>query len=183
MSKKMLKDKSEFLNNFKKRLKKLRYTHNLAAKYYAKLYNRLTFPTIILTALVSIGGFISSSEIFADTKNIITITIGVLGSVSTVFQSISHSCEYSTKKTMFEKAADDYDKLLSKLYFGQIPSKDPESNSKFIQDIQREVIKIKNECKYLPPLFANDKWRVHKNRKKKETSEDVNETTPLIKII
>lgn len=154
--------------NLKKRLKKQRFTHNLAGKYYGSLYQKLTIPTIIITGLVSMGGFLASSEILSDeVKNGFTITVGVLGSISTIIQSILHSCEYATKKKMFEQAADDYDKLLTKVDFLYLQSQTGTTESlNFnieLATFEEEILNIKNKCIYLPPLSIIEKWRAHKN--------------------
>ena len=161
-------------NELKKKLKKYRYTHNLAGKYYGSLYQRLTIPTIIITGLVSMGGFLASSEIISENvKNGFTITVGILGSISTIIQSILHSCEYATKKKMFEQAADEYDKLITKLDFihscrfnGIQEQADVMTN---MNEMEEEILKIKSNCSYLPPLFIIEKW---KNKKHKEHDED-----------
>lgn len=154
--------------SLKKRLKKQRFTHNLAGKYYGSLYQKLTIPTIVITGLVSMGGFLASSEILSDeVKNAFTITVGILGSISTIIQSVLHSCEYATKKKMFEQAADDYDKLLTKLNFLYFQSCSATNESlNFISELstfEEEILDIKNKCIYLPPLSIIEKWIAHKN--------------------
>jgi len=154
--------------SLKKRLKKQRFTHNLAGKYYGSLYQKLTIPTIVITGLVSMGGFLASSEILSDeVKNGFTITVGILGSISTIIQSVLHSCEYATKKKMFEQAADDYDKLLTKLDFLYLQSQTGTNESlnfnNELATFEEEILDIKNKCIYLPPLSIIEKWRAHKN--------------------
>ena len=154
--------------SLKKRLKKQRFTHNLAGKYYGSLYQKLTIPTIVITGLVSMGGFLASSEILSDeVKNGFTITVGILGSISTIIQSVLHSCEYATKKKMFEQAADDYDKLLTKLNFLYLQSQSGTAESlnfnNELATFEEEILNIKNKCIYLPPLSIIEKWRTHKN--------------------
>ena len=166
--------------SLKKRLKKQRFTHNLAGKYYGSLYQKLTIPTIVITGLVSMGGFLASSEILSDeVKNGFTITVGILGSISTIIQSILHSCEYATKKKMFEQAADDYDKLLTKLEFLYLQSQSqPETHSETNETLdfnnelttfEEEILNIKNKCIYLPPLSIIEKWRKHKKSSNYDT--------------
>lgn len=161
-------------NNFerlKKEIKKNRFTHNLAGKYYGNLYQKLTIPTIIITGLVSMGGFLASSELLPnDVKNGFTITVGVLGSISTIIQSVLHSCEYATKKKMFEQAADDYDTLLTKLNFLYSSRSNGTGENLNIDgklgEIEEEVLKIKTKCIYLPPLFVIERWNKYKANKK-----------------
>jgi len=152
----------------KNRLKKQRFTHNLAGKYYGSLYQKLTVPTIVITGVVSMGGFLASSEILSDeVKKCFTITVGILGSISTIIQSILHSCEYATKKKMFEQAADEYDKLLTKLEFFYLQSQSGTNESlNFSNELatfEKEILTIKNKCMYLPPLSIIEKWVAHKN--------------------
>lgn len=152
-------DLSNICSSLKKRIKKNRFTHNASGQYYAKLYQRLSMPTIILTGLASMGGFLSSSEILnEDTKNAFTITIGILGSCSTIIQAILHSSEFKTKKEMFEKAADAYDILLTRLECGCVNKTNDEIEN-LISEIETEIIKIKTDCKYLPPISIIERWR------------------------
>ena len=150
---------SNICSALKKRIKKYRFTHNASGEYYGKLYQRLSIPTIVLTGLASMGGFLSSSEILSDdTKNAFTISIGVLGSCSTIIQAILHSCEFETKKEMFEKAADAYDILLTRLECGCVNKTNDEIEN-LISEIETEIIKIKTDCKYLPPISIIERWR------------------------
>ena len=118
------------------------------------------------------GGFLASSELLSnDVKNGFTITVGVLGSISTIIQSVLHSCEYATKKKMFEQAADEYDKLFTKLNFlynsktsGTGENLNVDSK---LGEFEEEVLKIKTNCIYLPPLFIIEKWNKHNINKKK----------------
>lgn len=156
-------------NNYiqlKKLLKKNRFTHNLSSHHFNKLYQRFTIPTITITGIVSIGGFLNSSNILSDNYKIgINIGIGVLGIVSTSIQSMLHATEYSSKKKMFENAANGYDELLTQLEleYNGISSKDECINFKNKMDeIEKEILKITNNCKYLPPLFVIEKWTKQK---------------------
>ena len=156
-------------NNYlqlKKLLKKNRFTHNLSSQHFNKLYKRFTIPTITITGLVSIGGFLNSSNILPDNyKTGVNIGIGVLGIVSTSIQSMLHATEYSSKKKMFENAANGYDELLTQLEvnYNGITSKDEYINFKNKMDeIEKEILKITNNCKYLPPLFVIEKWTKQK---------------------
>lgn len=160
-------DLSNICSALKKRIKKYRFTHNASGEYYGKLYQRLSIPTIVLTGLASMGGFLSSSEILNnDTKNAFTISIGVLGSCSTIIQAILHSCEFETKKEMFEKAADAYDILLTRLECGCVNKTNDEIED-LISDIEKEIIKIKTDCKYLPPISIIYRWRKYKKNASK----------------
>ena len=153
---------TEICTSLKKRIKKNRFTHNSSGQYYGRLYQRLSIPTIILTGLTGMGGFLSSSEVLSDeTKNALTIAIGVIGSFSTIIQAVLHSCEFETKKKMFEKAADEYDILLTKLEYGCI-NKSNEEVELLISQLEEEIIKIKTDCKYLPPMNIIEKWRKFK---------------------
>jgi len=156
-------------NNYiqlKKLLKKNRFTHNLSSQHFNKLYQRFTIPTITITGIVSIGGFLNSSNILPDKyKTGVNIGIGVLGIVSTSIQSMLHATEYSSKKKMFENAANGYDELLTQLEleYNGISSKDECNNFKNKMDeIEKEILKITNNCKYLPPLFVIEKWTKQK---------------------
>ena len=147
-------------------LKKNRFTHNLSGKYYKARFQYLSFPSIFITALISAGGFLVSSQtLSSNIANGITLSIGFLGILNTALQTILTNCEYDTKNKMFQKAADSYDKLITTLDFDYNNIRSKEDNVNFYKELkimEREILKIKDDCAYLPPLFIIEKWQKYK---------------------
>ena len=139
-------------NKLVKLLKKNRFTHNLSSHYYNKLNKRFTIPTITITGLISIAGFLSSADFLPETYKIgVNVSIGILGAISTAIQSMLHATEYGSKKKMFENAANDYDKLLTQLileYTGLSSKKEYEKFKERMNEIEKEILKITNNCKF-----------------------------------
>lgn len=188
-------------NDLRVTLKKNRFTHNLSGKHYKRLFQSLSFPSIFITALISAGGFLVSSDTFdSSVTNGITLSIGFLGILNTALQTILTNCEYETKNKMFQKAADSYDKLITTLDFDYNNIQNEEDYDNFHQElriIEGKILKIKDDCTYLPPLFIIEKWQKYKKAHNIEnytiqneiiqkhtiqdhTEYDVDENTPLI---
>ena len=178
-------------NDLRVTLKKNRFTHNLSGKHYKRLFQSLSFPSIFITALVSAGGFLVSSDTLDSSfTNGITLSIGFLGILNTALQTILTNCEYETKNKMFQMAADSYDKLITTLDFDYNNIQNKEDYNSFHQElriIEGKILKIKDDCTYLPPLFIIEKWQKYKKAHNIEnhtiqdhTEYDVDENTPLI---
>lgn len=178
-------------NDLRVTLKKNRFTHNLSGKHYKRMFQSLSFPSIFITALVSAGGFLVSSDTLDSSfTNGITLSIGFLGILNTALQTILTNCEYETKNKMFQMAADSYDKLITTLDFDYNNIQNKEDYNSFHQElriIEGKILKIKDDCTYLPPLFIIEKWQKYKKAHNIEnhtiqyhTEYDVDENTPLI---
>ncbi len=122
--------------------------YNNAYYTYSRKNYYLVLPTIIITSVSSMLSFVSSSDIIPqEEKKILLISVGILTSVASIFQSLSSSCAFNVKAEMFRKAADSYDKLITKVQF-----EIEEPNEKdFLLKMEEKILNIKNECKYLPP--------------------------------
>ena len=141
------------IDNYKvilNRVENEKIVYNKASNYFSEKNFKLVFPTICFTGLSSILSFTTNSDLFnATTNKYLLLIIGILTSLSTITQSFSTSLAYNTRAEMFRKAADSYDKLLTKIEFEiNIPN---ENN--FMNTIEDKILAIKNECKYLPPEF------------------------------
>jgi len=173
-------------NDLRVRLKKNRFTHNLSGKHYKSLFQCLTFPSIFITALISSGGFlVSAQRLNFSVTNGITLSIGFLGILNTALQTILTNCEYETKNKMFQKAADSYDKLITTLDFDYNNIHIEEDYDSFYQELkimEGKILKIKDDCSYLPPLFIIEKWQKHKKNYiiQNDIEYDVDENTELI---
>lgn len=154
-------NKEKSCNKLLIRLRKYRYTHNVASNYYGRMNIILILPAIIITGFSSIASFLSTSEsVGDDLKQVFSILVGVLASISTMMQSFSSSLGYNTKQEMFRKAADEYDKLMVKTKF-EILNPD---EADFFAKIEQEIAKVQNSCKYLPPQWILDKWASKNNK-------------------
>ena len=122
--------------------------YNKAYYIYSRRNYYLVLPTIIITSVSSMLSFVSSSDIIPqEEKKILLISVGILTSVASIFQSLSSACAFNVKAEMFRKAADSYDKLITKVQF-----EIEEPNEKdFLLKMEEKILNIKNECKYLPP--------------------------------
>ena len=141
--------------------------------------------------MVSAGGFLVSSDTLDSSfTNGITLSIGFLGILNTALQTILTNCEYETKNKMFQMAADSYDKLITTLDFDYNNIQNKEDYNSFHQElriIEGKILKIKDDCTYLPPLFIIEKWQKYKKAHNIEnhtiqyhTEYDVDENTKLI---
>ena len=147
----------KILNKFYDRLKKERFVNNQSSSYYGSLSNRFVIPGIVITGLSSIVSFMSTSDILEDDeKKGFGITVGVLTSIAAIIQSMSASFGFQLKKDAFATCADEYDSLITRVEFEICnPNEDFQTFSNTLED---DILKIKSNCKYLPPLHVNELW-------------------------
>ena len=108
----------KFFRRIQKRLLKLKYIHSQASVYYDKKYFYIFAPSITITAISSIGSFLSTASfINEDTQNMFGISVGILASGSAMLQSLASACKYNVKAEAHRTAADQYDRLLTRLQF------------------------------------------------------------------
>jgi len=141
---------------------KERFINNYASTYYVNQNIKFIIPAIIITGLSSIGSFIATNSLLDNNeKNYVNISIGVLTACATILQSISSSFEFKLKAEAFQKSADSYDTLLTKLDFEMYnPNEDFDE---FCNKIELEILDIKNKCKFLPPLYIYNIWTKKKH--------------------
>lgn len=152
----------EILNKFYQRLKKERFINNNASAYYGNLNQRFVVPGIVITGLSSVGSFMTTSDMLSDEeKQGFGVTVGVLTAVATIIQSMSASFGFQLKKDAFATSADVYDSLLTKVEFEIC---NPNENfNEFCDNLEEEILKIKSDCKYLPPLHIQQLWETNKH--------------------
>jgi hypothetical protein len=145
------------LNKFRKRLEKEKYINNYASNYYSSMNNRFVVPGVLITGLSSIISFLATSDIMNDTaKQALGISVGVLTAGATIIQSVSNSFGFATRKDSFQASADAYDDLITKLEFEIC---NPNENFvDFCNDLETQILKIKNDCKFVPPLFIRKRY-------------------------
>lgn len=150
------------LNKFYQRLKKERFINNQSSSYYSTLSNRFVIPGIVITGLSSIVSFMSTSDMLEDDeKKGFGITVGVLTSVAAIIQSMSASFGFQLKTDAFATCADEYDSLITRVEF-EIANPN-EDFQEFSNKLEDDILKIKSNCKYLPPLHVNELWDAKKD--------------------
>lgn len=159
------------LNKFKNRIKKERFLNNYASTYYSKQNNKFVIPGILITGISSIASFMATSDILStDSKQGFSIGVGILTATATIMQSISSSYGFQSRAEQFQKAADRYDSLLTKIEFEIVnPNEDFDD---FCNQIESHILDIKNDCNYLPPLFIYNLWKKEKHELYKNNNID-----------
>jgi hypothetical protein len=149
------------LNKFRKRIKKERFLNNQASVYYSKQNSKFVIPGILITGISSIASFMATSDILGDdSKKGFSVGVGIMTAGATILQSIASSFGFQSRTEQFQKAADSYDSLLTKIEF-EIANPNEDFND-FCNDIESAILGIKNDCNYLPPLFIQKLWEQHR---------------------
>ena len=158
------------LNKFRRRLDKEKYINNYASNYYGNMHNRLSIPGIIVSGVSSIASFIATSDMMSDTsKTAISIGVGILAAGSTIIYSIANSYGFQSRRDSFQVSADAYDDLITRIEFEIV---NPNENfNEFCNSLETQILKIKTDCKYLPPLFIYKMYE-EETRKMKLAGQD-----------
>ena len=137
-----------------KKIEQEKVVYNKASNIFFRKNTWLVYPTIFFTGLSSVLSFTSNSDLFSEhTNKIIIFLVGIFTSLTTITQSLSSSLGYNTKSEMFRKAADSYDKLITRIEFEmESPNEDD-----FLNKLEGKILAIKEECKYLPPEIEGEK--------------------------
>lgn len=169
------------LAKFRNRLEKEKFIHNQASNYYMKGNRWFVIPGILITGSSSIISFLGTSDIMEpETKTAFNITVGVLTAGAAILQSISSSFGFELRTAAFSKAADDYDNLITRIEF-ELCSPN-EDFQEFCDNLEKEILKIKNDCKFLPPLFCHKLYEKEMKRRKdfKESHLDNSSLTSIL---
>ena len=145
------------LNKFRIRLEREKYINNYASNYYGTLQSKFTIPGILITGICSVASFMATSDMLNDgTKAGFSVGVGILTAGATILQSVSSSFGFGARKDAFQKSADSYDDLITKIEFEIYnPNK---RFTDFCNDLEEAILKIKNDCNFLPPLFVMAKY-------------------------
>lgn len=144
-------------------LRKNMYVYSTASEYYRRLNLKITLPCLFIGSIASILSFVSTSSIVSSTdKDIYAMSVGILASISTLVQSIGNSVGFATRNELFEKGADEYAKLIIKVEFEMLAPN--EEFQEFFNNIESEINKIKQSCKYFPPQFIIDDYMKNKHK-------------------
>ena len=115
-----------FHDKMLRRLRKLRYLHARSSQYYDKMNFRLSSPSILITSLSGIASFFSTSQyIDTDSQNAFGITVGVMASISSIFQALTAACQYGVKREAHRTVAEQYNALIVKTKFNLMYFKKP----------------------------------------------------------
>ena len=156
------KQKYKFYEKLEERLKKLRYVHTRSAEHYEKMNFYIFGPSISITALSGIASFLSTSDfIDQDARNGLGITVGVLASISSMLQALASASKYHAKIESHRGAADQFNTLLTRLRFEmELPNEE-----NFTEEIEQQIIEVKNKCNFFPPQFIIDEYQTRKHDK------------------
>ena len=75
---------------------------------------------------------------------------------------------FRSKNELFEKSASEYAKLIIKVEFEMLAPN--EKYQEFVNNIEEQMNKIQQSCKYFPPQFVLDDYI--KNKKKLDEEDD-----------
>lgn len=154
--------KNVVLKKFYKRIAKEKFINNQSSEYYSSQNLKFVIPGIIITGVSSVVSFIGTSDLLSNAaKSGFGIGVGIFTAGATILQSISSSFGFQSRAEAFQKAADSYDTLLTKVEF-EISNPNEDFND-FCNDLESSILDIKNNCKYLPPLFVYNLWENIKN--------------------
>jgi len=164
------------LSKFRNRLEKEKFIHNQASNYYMRSNRWFVIPGILITGSSSVISFLGTSDIMGpETKTAFNITVGVLTAGAAILQSISSSFGFETRTAAFSKAADSYDNLITKIEF-ELCSPN-EDFQEFCNNLEEEILKIKNDCKFLPPLFCHQLYEKEMKRRKAFKEEHIDNSS------
>ena len=144
-----------FLIEYIDRLEELKWIHSKGSEYYEKADLYITLPSIFLTfiSLISATGQTSTTFNYAS-----AISIGVSASMSSLFQTLSSTLQFNTKSAQHRDVADRYGKIITKIKFEFIDH----SNEDFMNDLETQILEVQNMCKYVPPMFLYEQYKIFK---------------------
>lgn len=148
--------KYKFYLSMIERLEKYVWVHLKSARYFDSLNFRLFAPSITLTAVSGIAGFLATSTYISEDVQVgFNITVGVLSSISTMMQSIVSAMKYSAKADSHRLAADEYNSLLTRIKFEiEMPNEE-----NFGETMEKKILEIQSKCKYFPPQHIIDSYK------------------------
>ena len=128
-----------------------RQTHWMCSRHYSSMDRFFTVPAIILSSLSGIGSFLASTDTFKPQADVLTISVGVMASITTLFQSFSNAFEYSTKSEAHQNATEAFDQIITKIRFERLNPKANVNAVEFIDIIENLIVETKQRCKYIVP--------------------------------
>ena len=127
--------------------KKLEKKYYDSFRYYSYVDNLLIIPSIVLTSIASVFSFLSTSTMIDKRdQNFYLLMVAIVTAISSLMQTISGSCKYSVKRDQFNQAANDFNSLVDRISFEILE----ENEQDFINSVEDEIKRIKDNCKFLP---------------------------------
>lgn len=164
-----------------RKLYKFRFLYRESEELYARKHMRLFVPSIAITGISGFVSFLASSAFIssagARTNNALTITVGVLTSVSTMIQSFASVVDYQTKATMFREAAQETDTLITVVESEILHSN--ENRAQFLDMVEAKIIDIRERCKFFAPRDIVDGYE-KRQLKRDNATIAITTTTPPI---
>ena len=150
-----------FLTEYIDRLEELKWVHSRASEYYEKANLYITLPSIFLTSISGVISLVSATGQSSSTFTYISaISIGVSASISSLFQTLSTTLQFSTKSDQHRNVADRYGKIITKIKFEFIDH----SNEDFMTELENQILEVQNMCKFFPPIFLYDEYKKFKSK-------------------
>ena len=139
-----------------------RQTHWMCSRHYTHMDRFFTIPSIILSSLSGIGSFLASTDTLNEYSDILTISVGVMASITTLFQSFSNAFEYSTKSEAHQNATEAFDQIITKLRFEKLNPKANLNAVEFIDGVEKQIVETKQRCKYIVPDWVEAEYSDNK---------------------
>lgn len=138
-----------FYTRIRDRITRDRDIHVISAQHYHRQYVYMTIPVVLLTTMGSIVSFVYSTALVHDdrTRSLLSVSVGVMGIMSTMIQSVQATMAFGVRAKAFESAARQYDLLIVQLTF---EIEDPDEVD-FIKTIEQRLIDIRAQCEFYPP--------------------------------
>ena len=144
-----------FYKDFISRLEILKKISIETSAYYEQKFFTINVPTILLTTIGGMTGFLSSSEYFNDTQRIfLGVCVGVIGGCSSLLQAIQTAFKFGTKAELFRGAAEQYERLIVEMKFELLRHNDKD----FADKLEKKILEIQSNCKYFAPRHIVDKY-------------------------
>jgi len=149
-------------------------THWMSAKHYEGMERIFIIPSILISTASGIASFVASTELPGDNGQIwLSLSVGVMASISTLLQSFSNAYGYQAKSECHQNAAESYDQIITSLRFEKINPQDGCNSAEFIKSIQTQISETKQRCKYIVPewidkQFENNEFNNLTSQKKRD---------------
>jgi hypothetical protein len=153
-----------------------RATHAASQKHFDRLNSTLFWPSIGLTSLTSITGFIASYAPSITPE--LNLAMGIMASLSTLIVALSETYRYGSKAEQHGLASESYENLRTKLFFKSVQlqtaamrkDKDDGENigmtpcefKTFFTGIEDQITEIARQCKDLVPNTIVNEYKEHR---------------------
>ena len=108
----------------------------MCSRHFSCMDKYFSVPSILLSSLSGIGSFLASIQYFEEYSTVFTVSVGVMASVTTLFQSFSNAFEYSTKAEAHQNAVEAFDQIITKLKFERLNPVKEADPGEFIDGIE-----------------------------------------------